>query len=184
MQRTLIALLLLAALTVAQPALAQSNTFVTARAYAPVPDVDSVLVVPKQDSDLNQRLTAEFERTLTAAGYRLAAGGLEWHFDTTVSSDPANAPPIDIFGTFGNRSGANDFGATFRLPLTGRAADERAKTFRMLVELRTEDEDLTWTAVMQSNLTRLDRFNVGRLMTPELVAIIGEDYDHTAITLD
>ena len=54
----------------------------------------------------------------------------------------------------------------------------------MLVELRTEDEALTWTAVMQSSLTRLDRFSVGRLMTPEFVAIIGEDYDHTAIALD
>ncbi len=175
---------LMAVLAFASAASAQSNTTVTAHAYAPIPDVAAVTVVPKQDTDLNQRLTAEFERTLQNAGYVIAPGGIEWHFDTTVSSAASSAPPIELFGSFGNRSGSDDFGASFRLPFTGQPADRRANTFRLLVELKTPDEALVWAAVMSSSITRLDRFSLGRRMVPEFVAIAGEQHDRVAINLD
>ena len=168
------------------PTAAQTpNGTITARAYDTFAPNSVVAVVPRDDTDLNLRLASEFERALTDAGYRLGQpADLTLEFRTEYKSAAAGQPLVDVFGRYGSKSGARDFGARIRLPSAHDPADRSGDRLRLSVELRPADGIAVWAAVASMTLLRLDRFRAGRAMAEELVAVLGKTIDDQPVRLD
>ena len=160
------------------------RAWMAAKAFAELPPDFAVVVDYREDTELNGRLRAVFERELKDRGYRVVENAnFVLTFETLVEEKLSADKPASVVGRGGNRSGS-EIAFQMRLPLDKPKPSVGGRRYSLNVTLALHGKPPIWVASAVAVAAHGDRFVIQKAMVRALVNQLGREVANQPIAID
>jgi len=154
------------------------------KAYAPLPADLTVAIDYREDTELNSRLRAVFERALTDRGHRVSDDAdFVLEFESLVEEKLGADKPVSVVGRGGSKTGS-EVGFELRLPLDKPKPAVGGRRYSLNVSLAMRSKPPLWGGSAVAVGSHGDRFAVQSAMVRALVGALGQTVEARSIAVE